>query len=143
MNYQNILLLLIVLGVCNSFNELNHSILAASPSVSFSIQNIVEEPHPRYNISADYYSDGKTLNATIWLPSHLGQAGLRFGMAISIGGNVKPIVYYDMYLQNEHNGTSTSNITQSTLTSPPNAANPLYANRSLDAMDAFTGSYGK
>jgi hypothetical protein len=143
MNYQNILVLMIVLIICLSFKELNQSLLAVSPSVPFSLA--VKNPFLVQSdfLSADYYSDGKALNATIWLRSHLGQTGLRFGMIISIGGIVKPITFYDMYLRNEHNGSSTRHITQIIRISPPNAINLQYGNRSLDAIDAFTGSYDK
>jgi hypothetical protein len=146
MNFQ--LASIIALSICLSFNELNHSVLAVSPPVSFSLENIVDHPghHPTAGFdinSTDYYSDGKILNATIWLPSHLSRTGLRFGMNITIGGSEKPPVYYDMYLQNEYNGSLTSHITQRTMISPPDVEKPQYANRSLDKLDAFTGTYDK
>jgi hypothetical protein len=142
MNYENILVLLIVLGICLSFNELDHSLLAVSPSVSFTLINQVRQLHPGSQIlSADYYSDGKTLNATIWLPSHLGQAGLRFGMVISLGGIVSPVAVYRMYIENEYNGSLTNHMIQTTLISGPNASVPQYAYGTLDGLHAFTGSY--
>jgi hypothetical protein len=150
MNIQDILISILVLSIYFSIYELNHPVVASSPVVPFkyllqkptNVRFQITHPGTPFKIlSTDYSSDGKTLNATIWLPSYLGTEGLRFGMSVSTGVPFQTSYY--AYVQTEHNGSLTNHLIQRIPTISPSENSLQIFNKTLGESHALTGSYVK
>ena len=132
LNYLYIAILLFFLGICISINNLIHPVQANSPAFGPLYEHGTNNKTKQI-IVASYFSNGKTLNATIALsPSHFYKVGIRFGMQIRLSGGD----YYS-YIELEHNGSLTNHMVQTVYGTTYNL------NRTLTGLHAFTGSYNK